>query len=57
MRVMVIGPSGSGKTTLLRALGLTDNKSSVRKTSFIQFFGKAIDTPGEFFDLPAFIMR
>lgn len=54
MRIMVIGPSGSGKTTLLKTLGLTNDESSVRKTSFIQFFGKAIDTPGEFFDLPRF---
>lgn len=54
MRIMVIGPSGSGKTTLLHKLGLTEDNDVVRKTPSLRFFERAIDTPGEFFDLPRF---
>lgn len=54
MCVMVIGPSGAGKTTLLKALKLLEDERPLRKTPFFQFSGKAIDTPGEFFDLPRF---
>jgi len=51
-RVMIVGPTGSGKTSLLRALGLWEG--DVRKTEAIGFGETAVDTPGEFFDIPRF---
>lgn len=51
-RIMVVGPTGSGKTSLLKALGLW--KSDVRKTEAVSFSTDAVDTPGEFFDIPRF---
>lgn len=50
-RLMVMGPIGAGKTALLRALGLTSCSS---KTEAICFCGDAVDTPGEFFEIPRF---
>jgi ethanolamine utilization protein EutP len=51
-RVMVIGPSGAGKTTLLKALGISD--ASHCKTEAICYSSNAVDTPGEFFEIPRF---
>jgi len=48
-RVMVVGPSGSGKSTLLAALG---RARPARKTEAIEIGDDAIDTPGEFFNIP-----
>ena len=49
---MIAGPTGSGKTSLLKALGLWED--DVRKTEAIGFTDMAVDTPGEFFDIPRF---
>ena len=51
-RVMIVGPTGSGKTSLLKALGIWDQ--DVRKTEAVSFGDDAVDTPGEFFDIPHF---
>jgi ethanolamine utilization protein EutP len=51
-RVMIVGPTGSGKTSLLKALGIWEQE--VRKTEAISFGDEAVDTPGEFFDIPHF---
>ncbi|MCX7828385.1 MAG: EutP/PduV family microcompartment system protein [Thermanaerothrix sp.] len=50
-RIMVIGPSGAGKTTLLKCLGLCETSC---KTEAVCFSSKAVDTPGEFFEIPRF---
>jgi ethanolamine utilization protein EutP len=46
---MVVGPTGSGKSTLLAALG---RARPARKTEAIEVGEEAIDTPGEFFNIP-----
>ena len=51
-RVMIVGPTGSGKTSLLKALGIWDQ--DIRKTEAVSFGDEAVDTPGEFFDIPHF---
>ena len=51
-RVMIVGPTGSGKTSLLKALGIWGQ--DVRKTEAVSFGDEAVDTPGEFFDMPRF---
>ena len=51
-RVMIVGPTGSGKTSLLKALGLWEG--DIRKTEAVGFTDMAVDTPGEFFDIPRF---
>ena len=50
--IPVIGPTGSGKTSLLKALGIW--QQDVRKTEAVSFGDDAVDTPGEFFDIPHF---
>ncbi|PIE55387.1 MAG: ethanolamine utilization protein [Dethiosulfovibrio peptidovorans] len=50
--IMVVGPTGAGKTSLLKALGVWDRE--VRKTESVCFGGEAVDTPGEFYDIPRF---
>ncbi|WP_245522788.1 EutP/PduV family microcompartment system protein [Thermanaerovibrio velox] len=49
---MVIGPSGAGKTTLLKVLGMSE--ASPCKTEAVCYSSKAVDTPGEFFEIPRF---
>ena len=51
-RVMIVGPTGSGKTSLLKALGIWEK--DVRKTEAVSFGDQAVDTHGEFFDIPRF---
>ncbi|MDR3560352.1 MAG: EutP/PduV family microcompartment system protein [Negativicutes bacterium] len=49
---MLTGPVGVGKTSLIHALQKVD--SIVRKTQAICFLGAAIDTPGEYAQIPRF---
>lgn len=51
-KVMLVGPVGAGKTSLIQAL----NKNNVQtgKTSSICFYDGAIDTPGEYAQIPRF---
>lgn len=49
---MVAGPAGVGKTSLIHAL--RKNDAAVRKTQAITFIGGAIDTPGEYAQIPRF---
>lgn len=51
-KVMVIGPVGAGKTSLIRALQKDDRR--VDKTQCIDFADGAIDTPGEYAQIPRF---
>ena len=49
---MLVGPVGAGKTSLIHAL---QNKlERVEKTQSILFCGDAIDTPGEYAQIPRF---
>ncbi|MBP2654457.1 MAG: ethanolamine utilization protein, EutP [Firmicutes bacterium] len=52
MKVMVVGPVGMGKTSLI--LALQKAGGVVRKTQDICFVGGAIDTPGEYAQIPRF---
>ncbi|MDR3589821.1 MAG: EutP/PduV family microcompartment system protein [Negativicutes bacterium] len=52
MKIMVVGPVGAGKTSLIHALQKVD--AAVRKTQTICFLGSAIDTPGEYAQIPRF---
>lgn len=51
-KVMVVGPAGAGKTSLIRALQQDIRQAG--KTSCIDFSGRAIDTPGEYAQIPRF---
>lgn len=52
MRFLVVGPRGAGKSTLIRAL--TGCGGKVGKTQMIECLGEALDTPGEYLELPRF---
>lgn len=52
MKIMVVGPVGVGKTSLIYAL--KKNNAAVRKTQAISFIGGAIDTPGEYAQIPRY---
>ncbi|NPV69158.1 MAG: ethanolamine utilization protein EutP [Firmicutes bacterium] len=52
MRYLVVGPRGAGKTTLIRALVGCGGKAA--KTQMIECTGAALDTPGEYLELPRF---
>ncbi|MDT8899675.1 EutP/PduV family microcompartment system protein [Anaeroselena agilis] len=52
MKIMVAGPVGVGKTSLIYALKKIN--SAARKTQAIAFIGDAIDTPGEYAQIPRF---
>ncbi|VBB05293.1 ethanolamine/propanediol utilisation protein eutp/pduv [Lucifera butyrica] len=51
-KVMLIGPVGAGKTSL--AAALAKNSRPVTKTQDISFADGAIDTPGEYAQIPRF---
>ena len=51
-KVMLVGPVGAGKTSLIHAL--QNNLNRVEKTQSIVFCGDAIDTPGEYAQIPRF---
>jgi ethanolamine utilization protein, EutP len=51
-KIMVAGPVGVGKTSLIHALQKSD--TVVRKTQAIHFIGGAIDTPGEYTQIPRY---
>lgn len=50
--IMLVGPVGAGKTSLLNAL--QNNSQKAEKTQTIEFIGEAIDTPGEYTQIPRF---
>lgn len=52
LKVMLVGPVSVGKTSLINALQNT--KTAVKKTQAICFVGDAIDTPGEYAQIPRF---
>ncbi len=47
---VLVGPIGAGKSTLFNALLGRDE--DVRKTQAVEYAGRAVDTPGEFFSHP-----
>lgn len=49
---MLVGPVGVGKTSLIHAL--KQNQTKADKTSSICFYDGAIDTPGEYAQIPRF---
>lgn len=51
-KVMLVGAVGVGKTSLIHALN--KNRSHADKTSSIYFHDGAIDTPGEYAQMPRF---
>lgn len=51
-KVMLVGAVGAGKTSLIHALN--NNESQADKTSSIYFHDGAIDTPGEYAQIPRF---
>ena len=51
-KVMMVGAVGAGKTSLAYALG--QRAKEVSKTSDIEFYDDAIDTPGEYAQIPRF---
>ncbi|MEG6585379.1 EutP/PduV family microcompartment system protein [Dendrosporobacter sp. 1207_IL3150] len=51
-KVMLVGPVGAGKTSLIKALNQDDSKAG--KTNSICFYDGAIDTPGEYCQIPRF---
>ncbi len=51
-KIMLIGPVGAGKTSLIATL--QQEKKSVGKTSCIEFHDGAIDTPGEYAQIPRY---
>lgn len=51
-RIMLIGPVGAGKTSLIHFL--QGNAAGAAKTQAISFSDAAIDTPGEYSQIPRF---
>lgn len=51
-KVMLVGPVGAGKTSLIHALQKDPTKA--QKTQSIRFCDGAIDTPGEYAQIPRF---
>lgn len=51
-KVMLVGPVGAGKTSLIHAL--QKDPKQAEKTQSIQFYDGAIDTPGEYAQIPRF---
>ena len=51
-KVMLVGPVGAGKTSLIHALQKDPQKA--QKTQSILFSDGAIDTPGEYAQIPRF---
>jgi len=51
-KVMLVGPVGAGKTSLIHAL--QKNPKQAEKTQSIHFSDGAIDTPGEYAQIPRF---
>ena len=51
-KVMLVGPVGAGKTSLIQAMQQTNKKAE--KTQSILFTDDAIDTPGEYAQIPRF---
>jgi len=49
---MLVGPVGAGKTSLIHALQKDSRR--VEKTQSIRFYDGAIDTPGEYAQIPRF---
>lgn len=50
--IMLVGPVGAGKTSLINAIN--NDCSKAKKTSTICFTDGAIDTPGEYAQMPRF---
>lgn len=50
--IMLVGPVGAGKTSLINAINNDHRKAE--KTSAISFNDGAIDTPGEYAQMPRF---
>lgn len=51
-KIMLVGPVGVGKTTLIHAIN--NDCRQVRKTQSVCFFDGAIDTPGEYAQIPRY---
>ena len=51
-KVMLVGPVGAGKTSLIHAL--QKDSKQIQKTQSICFCDGAIDTPGEYAQIPRF---
>ncbi|NPV71356.1 MAG: ethanolamine utilization protein EutP [Firmicutes bacterium] len=49
-RILVVGAPGSGKTSLIRRL--LDLGAPVTKTQALEFYDFAVDTPGEYVQIP-----
>lgn len=52
-RAMVMGRTGAGKTTLLNAL-VGNGSLGRRKTQMVEYHDWAVDTPGEYTEMPRF---
>lgn len=51
-QVIFIGQTGCGKTTLCQKLN--EQRIRYKKTQAVEFYGTAIDTPGEYMENPRF---